>query len=366
MRRVLTSLVALAMALVLPLTPASAQRFQADLSGSRVQFDTIATLNSASFSPFVEWQTRSVYSTLTGSFTGFEDAEWAAQGRGDISLLVAPLGALSPVRMELLGIAAGSHHTAGFRTATTRGEFRLHAGGRQVGGWAGVVGATGWVSGGGDVITGAGPTAGLWGRYGTTRAALMFTPLRIEGSWFPELNARFSTIAGPVEFVAYGGWRDSAAGSTVEASAWGGGTISLWLTPSVALLAGGGSYPSDLLQALPKGRYVSAGLRIATRRPVVPSIKPLGRPVYEREEDTGLLRFRVRAATRVEVVGDWTGWQPVAMRRSRDGSWVLRIDLPPGVYRFNLVIDGDRWIVPEGVPAVDDGFGSQSGLLIVP
>jgi len=352
--------------LVLTGSPASAQRIQADLSGTRVDFDTVATLNSASVSPLIEWQTQKLFTSLTGSFTGFEDGEWAAQGRGDISLLAAPLGALSPFRMELLGIAKGSYHTADFRTASTRGEFRLHAGGRQVGGWVGVVGARGWASGTGDVIGGAGPTAGLWGRQGTTRAALMFTRLRIEGFWFPELNARVSTVAGPVEVLAYGGWRDGATGSTVEASAWGGGTISWWVARNMALVAGAGSYPSDLLEALPRGRYVSVGLRIATRRSVVPSIKPLGRPVYEREEETGLLRFMVGVATRVEVVGDWTGWKPLVMQRAPDGAWVLRTVLPSGVYRFNLVIDGDRWIVPEGVPTVDDGFGSQSGLLIVP
>jgi hypothetical protein len=41
------------------------------------------------------------------------------------------------------------------------------------------------------------------------------------------------------------------------------------------------------------------------------------------------------------------------------------VALPPGVYRFNLIVDGERWIVPEGVTAVDDGYGGKTCLLVV-
>jgi hypothetical protein len=41
------------------------------------------------------------------------------------------------------------------------------------------------------------------------------------------------------------------------------------------------------------------------------------------------------------------------------------MDLEPGVYRFNLRIDGTGWLVPSEVPSVDDGFGGHVGLLIV-
>jgi hypothetical protein len=28
-------------------------------------------------------------------------------------------------------------------------------------------------------------------------------------------------------------------------------------------------------------------------------------------------------------------------------------------------VDGERWVVPDSVPSVDDGFGGRVGLLIV-
>ncbi|MFQ6672139.1 MAG: hypothetical protein ACE5KY_02470, partial [Candidatus Tectimicrobiota bacterium] len=71
---------------------------------------------------------------------------------------------------------------------------------------------------------------------------------------------------------------------------------------------------------------------------------------------TRRVRFTVRAdADSVALVGDFTGWEPRAMRRGARGAWVLEIELATGVYRFAFLTDG-RWYVPEGAPgAVDDG-----------
>ena len=66
-------------------------------------------------------------------------------------------------------------------------------------------------------------------------------------------------------------------------------------------------------------------------------------------------------------VSEWNHWDPIPLSRAtgeRD-VWLLPVDLPPGVYRFNLFVDGERWIVPEGVMEVSDGFGGNVGLLIV-
>lgn len=346
---------------------AAAQRLQIDATGLRLSFDTLPAMTSATFSPVLEWQTAPWFVSLNGGIAAFEDGEWSTQGRADISLLLDPFGPLSPSRLELLGLAAGTRHSSNFRTASTRGEFRYHLVGRLVGGWVGASGATGWSSMDSELLTAAGPTAGVWARYGTARAALVFSPLKIQGFWFPELNAKASLVAGPLEAAGYVGWRGGASGSNIpEAVAWGGVTAAFWLGQNLALQAAAGSYPQDLLQALPAGNYLSAGLRIATSRPAVPSVRPLGRPAYERTDGSGLLRFRVSGAQRVDLVGDWTNWEPVPLEPAGDGSWILRVRLRPGVYRFNLVVDGQTWIVPEGVAAIDDGYGGKTGLLIIP
>ena len=263
-------------------------------------------------------------------------------------------------------MASGTHHSLDFRTASTRGEGRFHLGGRQVGGWLGVVGGTGWTSADERLVTGVGPTAGAWARYATTRAAVIVTHLRIEGQWFPEVNGRLTATAGPLDLMAWGGWRGAPDQSLVESDSWAGAGATAWVTPTVGVTVSGGRYASDLLQGLPSGQYLSAGLRLTSDRPLVPSVKPLGRPAYERENGAGTLRFRVPGVTRVAIAGQWNNWQPVPMEPGPGGTWTLRLALPTGVYRFNLVVDGETWIVPDGVPSVEDGYGGRVGLLIVP
>jgi hypothetical protein len=67
----------------------------------------------------------------------------------------------------------------------------------------------------------------------------------------------------------------------------------------------------------------------------------------------------------VEIAGDWNGWQPAPISRDGSGRWMVPAHLEPGVYRFNLRVDGARWIVPEGVAQIEDGFGDRVGLLII-
>ncbi len=357
-------LLMLVSATLLAASPATAQRWQVDLTGTQVEFDTTAAQAAASVAPLAEWSGRGAYLLLGGSLTAFEAAQWAGQGWGNFSLLSDPIAG-SPLRGELLGVASGTLHSSNFRTAATRGEIRLHVAGRQAGLWLGGAGATGWTSASPDIATAFGPTAGVWARHSTSSASLVFSPFRLEGFWFPELNGRASISVGPLDMLAYGGWRGATGESGISSTTWGGAEASVWLTRGVALVVGGGSYAPDLLQALPSGRYISAAIRISARRPPVVNVKAQAPRTYDPKGDEGSLLFRLPGAQSVEVVGDWTDWQPVPMRRARDGRWTLDLTLPPGVHRFNLIVDGERWIVPDGVPSVDDGFGGETGLLIV-
>jgi 1,4-alpha-glucan branching enzyme len=70
-------------------------------------------------------------------------------------------------------------------------------------------------------------------------------------------------------------------------------------------------------------------------------------------------------ASRVEVAGDWNGWQLVALTRSTNGVWYADLPIPSGVYRYAYRIDSKTWEVPKGVAAVNDGFGGKSAWLTV-
>ena len=46
--------------------------------------------------------------------------------------------------------------------------------------------------------------------------------------------------------------------------------------------------------------------------------------------------------------------------------WTVELSLPPGLYKFSLVVDREEWTIPAGVPSVPDEFGGTVGLLAVP
>lgn len=69
----------------------------------------------------------------------------------------------------------------------------------------------------------------------------------------------------------------------------------------------------------------------------------------------------------MEVEGDFTDWQPVALSPDASSTWTLPTPLAPGTYRFSIRIDGGEWIVPASVTKVRDEFGpGDVGLLTVP
>lgn len=49
-------------------------------------------------------------------------------------------------------------------------------------------------------------------------------------------------------------------------------------------------------------------------------------------------------ASKVQLAGDFNGWQPDKnpMKRNEDGSWQTKLRLSKGVYRYRLVVDG-QW-----------------------
>jgi hypothetical protein len=47
-----------------------------------------------------------------------------------------------------------------------------------------------------------------------------------------------------------------------------------------------------------------------------------------------------------------------------DGTWSASLRLAPGIYKYAIVADGE-WTLPDGVAAMDDGFGGRVGILVV-
>ena len=365
--------IALVAALVLPiavLSPvkgwAQAPRWEVDVNASRIEYDSTAALDAPSISTLAEWRRPSLFGRLSGSVTGFQGAGWSAQGGGDLAGWLSPFGAFNPLRFELAGAAAGSRHSSGFNSLIARADARLHVRGRSVGVWAGASLASARNSFDTAFVAGLVPSAWLWAQSGPIRATLSYLHTTISGDTYPEANLVVSLSGGPIDLTAYGGLRQSSFEGPGWNESWAGATAAVWVHPRAALVLSGGQYSSDVLQGLPGGRFLSVGIRLTGRRArPIPISAPVPIVYTAEAARVGSIGFEVNGARQVEIAGDWNGWQRVPLSQDATGRWIVPVDLAPGAYRFNLRVDGEGWIVPEGVPQIDDGYGGRVGLLLI-
>ena len=88
-----------------------------------------------------------------------------------------------------------------------------------------------------------------------------------------------------------------------------------------------------------------------------------------RRSDAVRVKFSVldRDAKTVHLAGDFTGWRPDrAMRRRRDGTWELTLDLAADrAYEFRYVIDGHQWINdPSADQYIANPFGGENSAVV--
>jgi hypothetical protein len=165
---------------------------------------------------------------------------------------------------------------------------------------------------------------------------------------------------GAVSVSALVGHRDAPDERVDFAS----GSVWVPITNDLAFTLAAGKYPSNRLTGAAGGRFFSTGLsiRLGGSRPIAaPRPAGVSAPLHE------LTRFAIRAtgAERVDVAGDWDAWALTPATRATNGVWYVDLRLQAGEYRYAFLVDGREWRVPEGVVAVDDGFGSKAAYVTV-
>lgn len=348
-------------------SPLSGQvpRWEVEAGGTRLRYDSLAALTAPSLSGLAEWEGEAVLGRASAGIAGFGDSGWSMQGRGDVAGWFAPAGNGSPLRLEIGGTVAGTRHSEDFTSSLLRSDARLHLLRLRAGAWAGVSGARARNSLDADAVTAVIPTAGVWLRTGPARVTLSYLHTILDGDAWPEADLSVAVTRGPLDVTAYAGWR-RAPFEDQEEDPWFGASAAWWVRPEVAVVASGGRYGPDLLQGIPGGDFVSVGVRFTPRRSrPVPPEAPLPLIFTRERADAGMIAFRVAGAREVSIAGDWNDWTPIPLRSDRQGRWILPAGIPPGVYRFNLLVDGTEWVVPEDVPSLDDGFGGTVGLLVI-
>ncbi len=152
---------------------------------------------------------------------------------------------------------------------------------------------------------------------------------------------------------------------------WGQVQSAVSLVPGIALIASTGVRPSSAAYGIARSRFVELGARFspgALGRPRLPrGVRPTAAAFQVDEADRGARRLRVRVpgARSVELAGDFTNWQPIALERGDMDQWYVTLAIAPGMHRVAIRIDGDTWTTPPGIPAIADEFQGTVGVIIV-
>lgn len=127
--------------------------------------------------------------------------------------------------------------------------------------------------------------------------------------------------------------------------------------------------------ATPRLSPLAAGLALAAAVAALLLVRP-GRPIRPIGGDAASLTVPVRLvflapeASTVSVTGDFARWDPdgVPLRGPQEGGmWSVELELPPGLHHYVFIVNGTEWRPdPNAASQVDDGFGRQNSVLLVP
>jgi 1,4-alpha-glucan branching enzyme len=77
-----------------------------------------------------------------------------------------------------------------------------------------------------------------------------------------------------------------------------------------------------------------------------------------------MFSFHAPDAMSVQLVGDFTHWQksPINLQKAEGGVWRTKVTLPPGVYHYRFLVDGQWRDDPECTLRVDNTHGGENAV----
>ena len=321
-----------------------------------------------------------------GSWTIFESGNQILQATGAGAWLSSPRG--GRWRLELAGALGAARYAEEPVSGHALGRTRVHVFGERAGGWLGM---TTGASFGDSARVPVEIAAAAWtGQHdlalvGTIAAARLgrYRHLDLLGT------ARWTRSPLEVEArISIRPWAEGDGTDDRERASTGlYGDVSLLIAVSerISIAVSGGSYPSDPLRRLLAASYIDAGVRFrfvgrdvrsASALSDATLAAALGRLTTQttgqaRLEiapagDPRILRVHAPGATSVELMGDFTDWQPATLRQAGAGTWEILLPVTAGVHRVNVRLDGGPWIVPAGARPERSDFGGVVGVVVVP
>lgn len=362
---------------------AAAQRITStlDLGGSGISYVDSGRTSAISVGPAMQMNFDRATLGASGSFAKLASGGWTTQGGIGASLYTPAAG---PFVGELSGSAGGSAHAYGGRTGQSLALVRGHLMTPRRGLWVGGGAGNGWDGTTSRALVQA--EAAAWSRLGGSAIAIAtLTPTTV-GDTLRYSDAEFAVRWDGVRLEAgatAGGRRGRGPRAASAGTAtWGSASLTAWLSSRTAIVGSAGTYPIDLTQGFPGGRFVSVALRLgsrsarrdgelAAREPARPPDAAEAGPVrgfavVAAPQGGRTIRVLAPSAGVVELTGDFSDWSPVRLARSADGWWTVTLPLAAGTHQVNVRLDGGAWLVPPTLNTLRDEFGGEVGLLVVP
>ncbi|HEX4575229.1 MAG TPA: glycogen-binding domain-containing protein [Gemmatimonadales bacterium] len=334
------------------------------------------SFSSGSLSSEIRYATPTVLAQATGFLASLPGGDWAGYGRLYLWGTTPPL--TQRARLGFEGILTGttqsttadtSRAPVGARTGAAHGLAELLWFEPSWGLGVGAGPSTGWIAN--DATPGfvaLRTRARAWwrpgGRSGATDWQISVEPTRFFGDWFTDVSAGVTLERGAAVVSLS---TDARLSAVYGSSGAGSASLQLFVRPGVSLEFGGGSYLREPYQGFPRGRFLNFGVRIGPARAPPPAVAPHWTPlVPQARGDSIVVQFRFEGAHDVAIAGDWNGWTTVPLRPLGNALWEGALSLARGLYHFNLLVDGQEWVVPHGVATVPDGLGGLVAVLLVP
>jgi hypothetical protein len=191
-------------------------------------------------------------------------------------------------------------------------------------------------------------------------------------SRFSDVEGALEWSVGPIELAAQGGYRIGGSYDvTPESRRWAAATATYWLSGQLAAVVGGGRQPANPARGLPARSYANLGVMLAywpipkRRVPVSSSATVVSFDVRDAGSSQQTLVVRVGGVERVEVMGDFTAWEPKLLTRIGRDRWEITLPITPGIHQVNIRVDNGRWRPPPGTPTMRDGFSGEVGIVVV-
>jgi hypothetical protein len=156
-----------------------------------------------------------------------------------------------------------------------------------------------------------------------------------------------------------------------QRSTWGRAQASWALGQQFALVAAGGTRAPEPAIGRMGGNFFSLGVRLASAPWIAHVLHPGARSSassfgVRADGQTRVIYVHAPAARTIELMADFTDWQPVEMRHASNDEWELAMHIAPGSHRVNIRVDGGEWKAPPGAGTVQDEFNGVVGLVVVP